>query len=78
MVRRIDSIKQYGCGSAASTVSSFCHTIFFCLLLTESTALSCTVVFNENVTINSWELELKIKPRLNWNSLVCHDTPSEA
>lgn len=59
-------------------VSSFCHTIFFCLLLTESTALSCTVVFNENVTINSWELELKIKPRLNWNSLVCHDTPSEA
>lgn len=31
----------------------------------------CTVVFNENVTINSWELELKIKPRLNCNSLVC-------
>lgn len=34
----------------------------------------CTVVFNENVTINSWELELKIKPRLNCNSLVCHAT----
>jgi len=37
----------------------------------------CTVVFNENVTINSWKIELKIKPRLNCNSLVCHAT-SEA
>lgn len=37
----------------------------------------CTVVFNENVTINLWKLELKIKPRLNCNSLVCHAT-SEA
>lgn len=37
----------------------------------------CIIVFNENVTINSWELELKIKPRLNCNSLVCHAT-SEA